>query len=101
MQTAGRTVAFSAGTVAISLTALVIFPVPYLRSFAYAGVAVVILAAVSAIVILPAVLAVLGSRVERFRVFKVREVTEGGAWGRQAERVMRLRQPREVAAHLL
>jgi RND superfamily putative drug exporter len=89
MQTAGRTVAFSAGTVAISLMALAIFPVPYLRSFAYAGVAVVALAAVSAIVVLPAVLAVLGSRVERFRVFKVREVSEGGAWGHQADRVMR------------
>ena len=41
MQTAGRTVAFSAGTVAISLMVLAIFPMPYLRSFAYAGVAVV------------------------------------------------------------
>ena len=61
MQTAGRTVAFSAGTVAISLTSLAIFPIPYLRSFAYAGVAVVALAAVSSIVVLPAVLAVLGS----------------------------------------
>ena len=61
MQTAGRTVAFSAGTVAISLMSLVIFPIPYLRSFAYAGVAVVALAAVSAIVVLPALLAVLGA----------------------------------------
>jgi RND superfamily putative drug exporter len=101
MQTAGRTVAFSAGTVAISLTALVIFPVPYLRSFAYAGVAVVILAAVSAIVILPAVLAVLGSNVERFRLFKTREVTEGGAWGRQAERVMRHPVPYAVSVSLI
>ena len=41
MQTAGRTVAFSAATVAISLAALLLFPIPYLRSFAYAGVAVV------------------------------------------------------------
>jgi len=101
MQTAGRTVAFSAGTVAISLSALVIFPVPYLRSFAYAGVAVVILAAVSAVVILPAVLAVLGSRVERFRVFKVREVSEGGFWGREAERVMRHPVPYAVSVSLI
>jgi len=101
MQTAGRTVAFSAGTVAISLTALVIFPVPYLRSFAYAGVAVVILAAVSAIVVLPAVLAVLGTNVERFRVFKQRESTEGGFWGRQAERVMRHPVPYAVSVSLI
>ena len=47
MQTAGRTVAFSAATVAISLAALLLFPIPYVQSFAYAGVAVVVLAAVS------------------------------------------------------
>jgi RND superfamily putative drug exporter len=101
MQTAGRTVAFSAGTVAISLMALAIFPIPYLRSFAYAGVAVVALAAVSAIVVLPAVLAALGPRVERFRVFKVREVTEGGAWRRQADRVMRHPVPYAVTVSLV
>ena len=102
MQTAGRTVAFSAGTVAISLMSLVIFPVPYLRSFAYAGVAVVALAALSAIVILPALLAVLGSRIDKFRVFKVKEASdEGGAWGRQAERVMRHPVPYAVGVSLV
>jgi RND superfamily putative drug exporter len=89
MQTAGRTVAFSAGTVAISLMVLVIFPVAYLRSFAYAGVAVVALAAVGSIVILPAVLAVLGPRIEKGRLYKPRETTDGGFWHRQASRVMR------------
>ena len=43
MQTAGRTVLFSAGTVMVSLSALAVFDVPYLRSFAFAGVAVVAL----------------------------------------------------------
>ena len=61
MQTAGRTVAFSAGTVMISLASLAVFDVPYLRSFAFAGVAVVALAALAAIVVLPAVLAILGT----------------------------------------
>ena len=89
MQTAGRTVAFSAGTVAISLTSLAIFPMPYLRSFAYAGVAVVGLAAVASIVILPALLAILGKNVDKFRLFKPREVEDGGFWRRQADRVMR------------
>jgi putative drug exporter of the RND superfamily len=101
MQTAGRTVAFSAGTVAISLLALAIFPIPYLRSFAYGGVAVVALAAVAAIVVLPALLAVLGPRVEQFRLFKVRETTEGGAWRRQADRVMRHPVPYAVTISLV
>ena len=89
MQTAGRTVAFSAGTVAISLASLAIFPMPYLRSFAYAGVAVVALAALASIVVLPAALAVLGTKVDKFRLFHTREADDGGFWRRQADRVMR------------
>ena len=89
MQTAGRTVAFSAGTVAISLAALLLFPIPYVQSFAYAGVAVVVLAAVSAIVVLPAVLAALGPRVEKGKLFHRHTHSEGeGLWHRQATRVM-------------
>ena len=56
----------------ISLSALVLFPMPYLKSFAFAGVAVVGLAAISSIIVLPAILAVLGRRVEKGRVFKVK-----------------------------
>jgi putative drug exporter of the RND superfamily len=88
MQTAGRTVVFSAATVMISLASLLLFPVTYLRSFAYAGVAVVFLAAVASVIVLPAILAVLGPRVEALRVFKVKEPTDDGFWGRQAKRVM-------------
>jgi RND superfamily putative drug exporter len=90
MQTAGRTVLFSAGTVMVSLSALVIFDIPYLRSFAFAGVAVVALGGFAAVVILPAVLAVLGPRVEKGRMFKVKPESEtGGFWGAQARRVMK------------
>jgi RND superfamily putative drug exporter len=89
MQTAGRTILFSAATVMISLLALLLFPFAYVRSFAYAGVAVVALAAVAAIVVLPAVLVLLGPRVEKGRLFKVREPRDGGTWRRQADRVMR------------
>jgi RND superfamily putative drug exporter len=89
MQTAGRTVAFSAGTVMISLAALLLFPVTYLRSFAYAGVAVVFLAAVASVIVLPAILAVLGHRVEALRIFKPKDASEDGFWGRQARRVMK------------
>ncbi len=64
MQTAGRTVIFSATTVAVSLAALLVFPLYFLKSFAYAGIAVTILAAVGAVVVLPAILAALGTRVD-------------------------------------
>ncbi|MGK5555512.1 MMPL family transporter [Actinomadura kijaniata] len=63
----GRTVLFSGATVAASLAVLLVFPFPFLRSFAYAGVAVVISAVVGATVVLPAALALLGRRVERRR----------------------------------
>ncbi len=101
MQTAGRTVAFSAGTVAISLAVLAIFPMPYLRSFSYAGVAVVALAAFSSIVVLPSVLAVLGPRIEKGRIFKVRDATDGGFWRHQADRVMRHPVPYALAVSLV
>ena len=68
MSTAGRTVVFSALTVALSMSALVLFPSFYLRSFAYAGVAVVVLAATAAIVITPAAIAVLGHRLDALDV---------------------------------
>ena len=84
----GPTVVFSAGTVAISLTSLAIFPVPCLRSFAYAGVAVVPLAAVAASSSACGA-RVLGNNVDKFRLFKVREVADGGMWRHQADRVMR------------
>ncbi len=82
VQTAGRTVLFSGATVATSLTALLVFPVAYLRSFAYAGFAVVIVACTASVVILPALLAWLGHRVGATAV----DPTES-FWGRQARRV--------------
>jgi putative drug exporter of the RND superfamily len=89
MQTAGRTVAFSAATVMISLLSLLVFPQSYLRSFAYAGVAVVGLAAVAAVIVLPATLAVVGNRIEKGRVLRRRASGEGRFWNAQARRVMR------------
>lgn len=68
MTTAGRTVVFSALTVALSMSAMVLFPMYFLRSFAYAGVAVVVLAAVAAIVITPAAIVLLGPRLNAFDV---------------------------------
>jgi putative drug exporter of the RND superfamily len=66
--TAGRTVLFSAVTVAASLIALLVFPFYFLRSFAFAGAAVVAVAALAAVTTLPAVLAILGPRLEKFKI---------------------------------
>jgi RND superfamily putative drug exporter len=90
VQTAGRTVLFSALTVAISLAALLIFPLYFLRSFAYAGIAVVALALLGAIVFLPALLAALGPRVDRLTLWRHRTKDVGeGMWHRIAMFVMR------------
>jgi RND superfamily putative drug exporter len=64
LRTAGRTVLFSAATVAVALSALLVFPQYFLRSMAYAGISVVVLAAGAALVVLPALLALLGPRVD-------------------------------------
>ncbi|NED20609.1 MMPL family transporter [Streptomyces sp. SID9913] len=68
VRTAGRTVLFSALTVAVSLSAMLVFPMYHLRSFAYSGIAVVILAALGSVIILPALLAVLGRRIDALNV---------------------------------
>ncbi|MEU6849536.1 MMPL family transporter [Actinacidiphila alni] len=71
LRTAGRTVLFSALTVAASLSAMLVFPQYFLRSFAYAGIAVVLLAAAAALVVLPACLVLLGPRVNALDLRKV------------------------------
>ncbi|MDX2378714.1 MAG: MMPL family transporter, partial [Acidimicrobiia bacterium] len=89
VETAGRTVAFSALTVAVSLAALLIFPLYFLRSFAYAGVGVILVAMFASVVSLPALLAVLGHRVDRWRVRRERSAVGGGMWHKVAAGVMR------------
>ncbi|MGI5216083.1 MMPL family transporter [Plantactinospora sp. CA-290183] len=65
VRTAGRTVIFSGLTVAASLSALLVFPYSFLRSFAYAGILVVGFAVFGSLTLLPAALAVLGPRALR------------------------------------
>ncbi len=87
---AGRTVVFSGITVAIALFALLVFPQFFLRSFAYAGIATVTLAVLAAVLVLPALLAVLGTRVNRFRVLRgATEVSDHGFWYRLSAYVMK------------
>jgi RND superfamily putative drug exporter len=68
MVTAGRTVLFSATTVALSMAVLVLFPMYFLKSFAYAGVATVAFVAVAAILVTPAAIVVLGPRLDALDV---------------------------------
>ncbi|MFF5772580.1 MMPL family transporter [Streptomyces californicus] len=84
LRTAGRTVLFSALTVAVSLSAMLVFPQYFLRSFAYAGIAVVLLAAAAALILLPAALVLLGHRINSLdlrRVFRRRKKSVTGAAG--------------------
>ncbi|MFE9680501.1 MMPL family transporter [Streptomyces sp. NPDC006285] len=92
VSTAGRTIAFSAATVAAALGALMVFPQYFLRSFGYAGVGVVAIAAVSTLFVMPALFVVLGHRVNSGRLpwVKVRRSdTRMPLWGRIARTVMR------------
>ncbi|WP_374021645.1 MMPL family transporter [Mycobacterium sp. HNNTM2301] len=68
MCTAGRTVLFSATTVALSMVTMVLFPMYFLKSFAYAGVAVVALAAGAAVVVTPALIVLFGDRLDSLNV---------------------------------
>ncbi|MER6917160.1 MMPL family transporter [Streptomyces sp. NPDC000594] len=84
LNTAGRTVLFSAATVAVSLAAMLVFPLYFLRSLAYAGISVVVLAALAALVVLPALLTVLGHRIDSWDIRKLvrrRRPAPGGASG--------------------
>ncbi len=71
MATAGRSVLFAATTVALSMSAMVLFPMYFLKSFAYAGVATVAFVAVAAIVVTPAAIVLLGPRLDALDVRKL------------------------------
>jgi uncharacterized membrane protein YdfJ with MMPL/SSD domain len=68
MVTAGRTVLFSGLTVAAAMSSLLIFPQAFLRSMGYGGIAAVIIAMLAALTVLPAVLRLLGHRVDAGRL---------------------------------
>jgi RND superfamily putative drug exporter len=102
LQTAGRTVLFSSVTVACSVAALTIFPQPFLYSMGIAGAIVALLAATLALTVLPALLAVLGPRVNALSPQRLKHAAErdarparSGAWYRLAQFVTR--RPTQVA----
>ena len=90
LQTAGKTVMFSGLTVAVVMVSMVFFPQYFLQSLAVAGFSAVTLAVLGAIIALPAVLAILGDRVNAVRIIR-RDLTpsSGGGWDRFARAVMR------------
>jgi putative drug exporter of the RND superfamily len=74
MNTAGRTVMYSSLTVAVAVAAMLVFPMYFLRSFAYAGVSVVLIAALCAMVALPAAMIVIGRGLDMW------DFTRGFVW---------------------
>ncbi len=91
--TAGRTIAVSGVTVAVALAGLMLFPETFLRSMGYGGVATVLVDMLAALIVLPALLAVLGPRVNALRVRRAAggppRDEQSGAWYRLARGVMR------------
>ncbi|MEE6137411.1 MMPL family transporter [Mycobacterium sp. 050128] len=108
MATSGRTVLFSAVTVALSMSATALFPMYFLKSFAYAGVATVAFVATASIVITPAAIVLLGPRLDSLdarklvrRVLRrpepVHKPVEEMFWYRSSKFVMRRWLPIGVA----
>jgi trehalose monomycolate/heme transporter len=90
--TAGRTVAVSGVTVAMALASLLLFPEVFLRSMGYGGVLTVLVDMLAALTVLPALLAVLGPRVNALRVrrsIQRQRAADSGGWYRLARSVMR------------
>ncbi len=104
MATAGRTVLFSATTVALSMAVMILFPMYFLKSFAYAGIATVGFAALAAVVVTPATIVLLGDRLDSLDVRRlarrllrrpepVPRPIEREFWYRSAQVVMRRAAP--------
>ncbi|MCJ0873405.1 MMPL family transporter [Streptomyces sp. AP-93] len=92
MTTAGRTVLFSGSTVLLALAGLLTIPLPFLHGIAYGGGAAIAIAMLSTLVVLPAVLAVLGHRIDLLPVGPPAYRPRTGrrwSWDRAARAVMR------------
>src|SRR5215469_7153696 len=90
--TASRAVLFSGMTVVLALLGLMIVPNSVFRSLATGAIIVVIVAVAAALTLLPALLALLGDRIDRGQVFRRKRIHRAGpgtAWSRLAEAVMR------------
>jgi putative drug exporter of the RND superfamily len=101
MTHAGRSVIVSGSTVAVGLLSMVILPLPFIRSIGIGGMLIPAVSVLAAITLMPALLAVLGERINRLRVMPKRYVDHGhpedGAWGRWARFVLRRPWPVAIA----
>jgi putative drug exporter of the RND superfamily len=86
--TAGRSIFFSGLAVLIGLSGLLFFPFIFIRSIGVAGVVVVFVSICAALTLLPAILGVLGHKVNALAVRRNRGAVGAGFWGRSAEAVM-------------
>src|SRR5664279_4003001 len=93
MTHAGRSVILSGTTVALGLLALLVVPLPLLRSMSLGGMLIPVVSVLAATTLLPALLAVTGTRINSVRVMPRRFLDRGhpedGAWGRWARFVIR------------
>jgi putative drug exporter of the RND superfamily len=100
MTHAGHSVIVSGTTVAVGLLSMIVLPLPLLRGMGIGGMLIPVVSVLASLTLLPAMLAVLGTKVNRVRVLPQRLVDRGhpedGAWGRWARFV--LRRPAAVAA---
>jgi RND superfamily putative drug exporter len=100
MTHAGHSVIVSGTTVAVGLLAMVLLPLPLLRGMGIGGMLIPFVSVLASLTLLPALLAVLGTRINSVRVMPKRFIDSGhpedGAWGRWARFV--LRRPVAVAA---
>ena len=102
VQFAGRTVVFSAATLLLALAALLVFPQFFLRSVAYAGTIVVAIAGIGAVVLLPAMLRLLGPRVDKLAIVRHTPRSDGeGPWYRLATAITRRPVPVATVVALL
>ncbi|MGX1804243.1 MMPL family transporter [Nocardia sp. NPDC055321] len=89
--TAGRTVAFSAVIVVAASGGVLLFPQNFLRSFALGAMVTVALAAITALTVLPALLTLLGRRVNLLGVRRFQRRGSGAGWYRLIARVVKHR----------
>jgi putative drug exporter of the RND superfamily len=90
VQTAGRTAVFSGLTVAAALAALIVMPQRFLYSMAVAGASVAVLSSVIAILVVPSLLALLGTRIDALSIRRGPAVSDtSDGWYRLARGVMR------------
>jgi RND superfamily putative drug exporter len=91
MATAGRATLFSGVTVAVGLAVLALMPVPLLRAMGVGGLLVPVVAVAAAATLLPALLAILGRRIDRLPVLPRRSARPAvaGLWHRLASSIMR------------